>query len=90
MVSSAAVSLQRRWKPGWAWAFFLCKTLYFWVGTSGCSMSEEDGYHLCAGAQAGSGTGAAGDCRGFPATPNSQAHAGTWAPIIVISCSQSN
>lgn len=51
---------------------------------------EEDGYHLRAAAQACSGTGAAGDCRGFPATLSSQARAGTWAPIIVISCSQSN
>lgn len=42
---------------------FLCKTFYFWKGASGCSTSrEEDAYCLHAGAQACSGTGAAGGC----------------------------
>lgn len=45
---------------------------------------------LCRGTGKFIGTGATDDCRGFPATPSSQAHAGTWAPIRVISCSQSN
>lgn len=92
MVSCAAASVTTEEVETWmAWAFFLCKTLYFWKGSGGCSMSgEEEGYCLCAGAQACSGTGATDDCQGIPATPSSQARAGTWAPIVVISFSQSN
>lgn len=65
-----------------------------WIGNLGILPLQnplflEGNQSLCR-AQACSGTGAAGDCRGLSATPRSQARAGTWAPIIVISCSQSN